>query len=273
MVHGDVNLGVKGKDFRIIFSYTEHGIVSLVYGQTEWVYRPALPAFWRGTTENDKGNGFPKKSAVWLGADQFIQCTGWKTEEQENQVSITYEYQTCTNPAAKVEVAYTVYPTGAVRVHTHYFGRMAGSGSVYPVYRLENRRAGKSGFHYLRIRDLHQSSSQDRGFLYGISNRSSQGSYALLRTEGAAGTSVIWTAFQRSVPGRTRRVAGLKRRNVSGQKKRRRIWYLGKSVRKTGLLSAPGVWLPHGYGLDEIIGRRWQQCFADYHVRQTAVPL
>lgn len=123
VVHGDVNLGVKGKDFHIIFSYTEHGIVSLVYGQTEWVYRPALPAFWRGTTENDKGNGFPKKSAVWLGADQFIQCTGWKTEEQENQVSITYEYQTCTSPAAKVEVAYTVYPTGAVRVHTHYFGQ------------------------------------------------------------------------------------------------------------------------------------------------------
>ncbi len=123
VVHGDVNLGVKGADFHIIFSYTEHGIVSLVYGQTEWVYRPALPAFWRGTTENDKGNGFPQKSAVWLGADQFIQCTGWKTEEQENQVSITYEYQTCTSPAAKVEVAYTVYPTGAVRVHTHYFGQ------------------------------------------------------------------------------------------------------------------------------------------------------
>ena len=123
VVHGDVNLGVKGKDFRIIFSYTEHGIVSLVYGQTEWVYRPAMPAFWRASTENDKGNGFPKKSAVWLGADQFIQCTGWKTEEQENQVSITYEYETCTNPAAKIEVSYTVYPTGAVRVHTHYFGQ------------------------------------------------------------------------------------------------------------------------------------------------------
>lgn len=123
VVQGDVNLGVKGKDFHIIFSYAEHGIVSMVYGQTEWVYRPALPAFWRGTTENDKGNGFPKKSAVWLGADQFIQCTGWKTEEQENQVSITYEYETCTNPAVKVEVAYTVYPTGAVRVHTHYFGQ------------------------------------------------------------------------------------------------------------------------------------------------------
>ncbi len=123
VVHGDVNLGVKGSDFQVIFSYAEHGIVSLVYGQTEWIYRPAFPAFWRGTTENDKGNGFPQKSAVWLGADQFIQCTGWKTEEQENQVSITYQYETCTSPAARVEVCYTVYQTGAIRVHTHYFGQ------------------------------------------------------------------------------------------------------------------------------------------------------
>ena len=93
VIHGDVNLGVKGRDFHVIFSYTEHGIVSLVYGNREWVYRPALPAFWRGTTENDRGNGFPKKSAVWLGADQYIHCIGWKVEEQEKQVSITYEYE------------------------------------------------------------------------------------------------------------------------------------------------------------------------------------
>ena len=123
VIHGDVNLGVKGRDFHVIFSYTEHGIVSLVYGNREWVYRPALPAFWRGTTENDRGNGFPKKSAVWLGADQYIHCIGWKVEEQEKQVSITYEYETCTNPAARVTVAYTVYQTGAIRVHTHYFGQ------------------------------------------------------------------------------------------------------------------------------------------------------
>ena len=123
VIHGDVNLGVKGRDFHVIFSYTEHGIVSLVYGNREWVYRPALPAFWRGTTENDRGNGFPKKSAVWLGADQYIHCIGWKVEEQEKQVSITYEYETCTNPAARVTVAYTVYETGAIRVHTHYFGQ------------------------------------------------------------------------------------------------------------------------------------------------------
>ncbi|MDE6929799.1 MAG: beta-galactosidase, partial [Lachnospiraceae bacterium] len=123
VIRGDVNLGVKGRDFHVIFSYAQHGIVSLVYKDREWVYRPALPAFWRATTENDKGNGFDKKSAMWAAADQFINCTGWQVEEEENQVSITYQYETCTNPAARVEVSYTVDASGAIRVDTHYFGR------------------------------------------------------------------------------------------------------------------------------------------------------
>lgn len=123
VIRGDVNLGVKGQDFHVIFSYAQHGIVSLVYGDREWIYRPALPAFWRASTENDKGNGFDKKSAVWAAADQFINCTGWQVEEGENQVSIIYQYETCTNPAARVEVSYTVDASGAIRVNTHYFGR------------------------------------------------------------------------------------------------------------------------------------------------------
>lgn len=123
VIRGDVNLGVKGRDFHVIFSYAQHGIVSLVYKDREWVYRPALPAFWRATTENDKGNGFDKKSAMWAAADQFINCTGWQVEEEENQVSITYQYETCTNPAARVEVSYTVDASGAIKVDTHYFGR------------------------------------------------------------------------------------------------------------------------------------------------------
>ena len=68
VIHGDVTLGVKGAGFHVIFSYSEHGMVSLVYDGLEWIYRPGMPAFWRASTENDKGNGFPVKSAVWCGA-------------------------------------------------------------------------------------------------------------------------------------------------------------------------------------------------------------
>lgn len=123
VIHGDVTLGVKGDGFHVIFSYSEHGMVSLVYDGLEWVYRPAMPAFWRASTENDKGNGFAVRSAVWCGADQFISCTGWHTEESPDQVRITYEYAAGTVPAARVSVSYTVETSGAIRVRCHYHGQ------------------------------------------------------------------------------------------------------------------------------------------------------
>lgn len=123
IIHADVNLGVKGKGFHVIFSYTECGPVSLVYDGIEWLYRAPKPAFWRASTENDKGNGFALKSAMWLGADQFIRCTGWHVDESTpGQVAIVYEYETCTVPCASVTVAYTVTGDGAIRTTVKYWG-------------------------------------------------------------------------------------------------------------------------------------------------------
>ena len=123
VIRGDVTLGVKGAGFHVIFSYSEHGMVSLVYDGLEWIYRPGKPAFWRASTENDKGNGFPVRSAVWCGADQFIRCTGWHTEESRSQVRITYDYAACTVPQTQVSVTYTVDAGGTVRVRCHYRGQ------------------------------------------------------------------------------------------------------------------------------------------------------
>ncbi|ANU49268.1 beta-galactosidase [Enterocloster clostridioformis] len=123
VIHGDVTLGVKGAGFHVIFSYSEHGMVSLVYDGLEWIYRPGMPAFWRASTENDKGNGFPVKSAVWCGADQFIRCTGWHTEGSRCQVRITYDYAACTVPETQVSVSYTVDAAGTVQVRCHYRGQ------------------------------------------------------------------------------------------------------------------------------------------------------
>ena len=82
-----------------------------------------MPAFWRASTENDKGNGFPVKSAVWCGADQFIRCTGWHTQESRCQVRITYDYAACTVPETQVSVSYTVDAAGTVQVRCHYRGQ------------------------------------------------------------------------------------------------------------------------------------------------------
>lgn len=122
VVHGDVMLGVKGDGFSMLFSYQDGGPVSLVYNGVEWLYRAPSPTYWRAATENDRGNGFAAKSAVWLGADQYHPCISYEVKEEPEQVSITYRFLTATAPQAGVDVTYTVQAGGVLQVRAHYRG-------------------------------------------------------------------------------------------------------------------------------------------------------
>ena len=73
VVFGDVVLGVHGEGFEYLFSYAAGGMESLVANGREWLYRAPKPTFWRAVTDNDRGCGFPFRSARWMGADLFIQ--------------------------------------------------------------------------------------------------------------------------------------------------------------------------------------------------------
>lgn len=145
VIHGDGNLGVRGEGFDILFSFTEGGPVSLVFGGKECIYRAPKPAFWRASTENDKGNGFSVKSAVWMSADMFCNCTectvkeyvgnremnfvpldlaGRKpADEQIDKVEITYTFKTNAVPGIKVDVCYVVKPGGIIQVNVKYHGQ------------------------------------------------------------------------------------------------------------------------------------------------------
>ena len=72
IIYGDATLGVKGEDYRYIFSYASGGLESLHAGGKEWLYRTPKPTFWRAVTDNDRGNEFPLRSGMWLSADMFI---------------------------------------------------------------------------------------------------------------------------------------------------------------------------------------------------------
>lgn len=147
VVYGDVTLGIGGrtenKNFYYIFSYARGGLESLVIDGKEWLYRVPSPAFWRATTDNDRGNGFHLKSGMWLAADQFIRCIGGKVcvdgkeiplpcapennkyceKETAENVELTYFYETITVPKTQVEIAYRVDETGTITVAVHYHGQ------------------------------------------------------------------------------------------------------------------------------------------------------
>ena len=123
VIQGDVNLGVRGDRFALQFSYTEAGLSSLrLDGGPEWVWRAPRPALWRAPTENDRGCGFPVRSAAWIAADAYPQAAGWQVEETSPQrVRIRYTFTFPTVPGASADLTYTV--TGsALRVDAAYHG-------------------------------------------------------------------------------------------------------------------------------------------------------
>ena len=123
VIQGDVNLGVRGDRFALQFSYTEAGLSSLrLDGGPEWVWRAPRPALWRAPTENDRGCGFPVRSAAWMAADAYPQAAGWQVEEASPQrVCIRYTFTFPTVPGASADLTYTV--TGsALRVDAAYHG-------------------------------------------------------------------------------------------------------------------------------------------------------
>lgn len=143
LVFGDVVLGIHGAGFSYLFSYQTGGLESLAINGKEWLYRTPKPAFWRATTDNDRGNGFSFRSAMWMGADLFIQTSGIRIWVDGKEVrrfkapynnrfggpveaeccGIQFSYRTATRPAANVTVTYTVVAGGQIHVKAHYEGK------------------------------------------------------------------------------------------------------------------------------------------------------
>lgn len=143
IVIGDVTIGIQGQDFAYIFSVGMGGMESLYKDGKEWLYRAPRPAFWRAATDNDRGNGFVFRSAVWSAADRFMRCVKVTARMDEQEISmppapennkyngdetcdrfeISYTYETPTVPVTEVTVSYLVESDGRIHVQVDYLGK------------------------------------------------------------------------------------------------------------------------------------------------------
>lgn len=143
IVIGDVTIGIQGQDFSYIFSVGSGGMESLYKDGKEWLYRAPRPAFWRAATDNDRGNGFVFRSAVWSAADRFVRCVKVTARMDEQEISmppapennkyngdetcdrfeISYTYETPTVPVTEVTVSYLVESDGRIHVQVDYLGK------------------------------------------------------------------------------------------------------------------------------------------------------
>ena len=143
IVIGDGTIGIQGQDFAYIFSVGMGGMESLYKDGKEWLYRAPRPAFWRAATDNDRGNGFVFRSAVWSAADRFVRCVKVTARMDEQEISmppapennkyngdetcdrfeISYTYETPTVPVTEVTVSYLVESDGRIHVQVDYLGK------------------------------------------------------------------------------------------------------------------------------------------------------
>ncbi|MCA0758280.1 DUF4981 domain-containing protein [Paenibacillus sp. N4] len=124
VVHGDVNIGVKGPDFSILFSKQAMSLISLNYAGREMIAAPPAPLFWRATTDNDRGYHQGFDAGAWFAASLTRKCSGIEVTEAEDGsgVTVAYRYRYSISDKLESGIAYTVRKDGSVHVKAEYNG-------------------------------------------------------------------------------------------------------------------------------------------------------
>ena len=119
---GDVNVGVHGSDFSIIFSKQAGTLHSIKYNGREMIAQSPQVLFWRAMTDNDKGYGQGFDRGAWFAASLARKCVGFDVQEDAHSVTVTYTYNFSISNELEVKVAYKVTEGGEIAVTATYFG-------------------------------------------------------------------------------------------------------------------------------------------------------
>lgn len=122
VVEGDVNIGVHGRDFSVMFSKQAGTLISVKYSGREMISLPPAPLFWRATTDNDKGAGIHFDSSSWYAASLSIRTLSFELMEEEDRATLTYVYKLSVSEEIRVSVTYTVFSDGSIKVKSSYHG-------------------------------------------------------------------------------------------------------------------------------------------------------
>lgn len=125
VIHGNYNLGVRGEEFEVLFSYNAGGLTSYRYGGKELLKTMPKPNFWRAPIDNDCGNDMMARYGQWKLASMYVSTHGAPepnpvVTEEPDKVTVTYHYCMPTRPVAYCDVTYEVYGDGTVKTTLSY---------------------------------------------------------------------------------------------------------------------------------------------------------
>lgn len=129
VIDGVWNIGVRGRDFQLLFSKEQGGLISYRHGGRELLKAMPKPSFWRAPTDNDRGCFAQARFAQWKIASLYATAraipahipgwgrdAAWRLEQGKNWVQVSFTYLLPTSPRTTCDVAYRVFADGTVEV-------------------------------------------------------------------------------------------------------------------------------------------------------------
>lgn len=125
IAEGDVNVGINGEGFEVIFAKNLGRIVSLKYDGVEYIHQPNLslmPNFWRASTDNDRGNQAQIRMAQWKLASSYAFHESMDINKHEDGLEVIFNYNLNTMPVSHAVVKYFINSHGQIHVTMSYNG-------------------------------------------------------------------------------------------------------------------------------------------------------
>ena len=123
----DAAIKVTGKSFELVVGKSSGAIESFKFDGKELIAEPLIPNFWRAPTDNDNGNGMPRRLGIWRRAGQDRKVDKVTSEQISPQVvRIRSQASLPVGDNWKYISTYTVFGSGDVIV----------SGSIEPGAQL-----------------------------------------------------------------------------------------------------------------------------------------
>ena len=138
IIQGDINLGVVGNGFTVMFSSAQGNLVSYKYNGKELIEDLPKPSFWRAPVDNDYGSRRDFAVAQWKLASLYRRCVkkellvngSWQEleyfgelgikEYAADNISVRFTYELATQPISACQVTYKVYSNSKVKVDLDY---------------------------------------------------------------------------------------------------------------------------------------------------------
>ena len=150
VINGDVNLGIQGKNLKILISKATGGIVSYVFDGQEILKTTPRTIFARALTDNDRGKRFGFETGYWFQAEKYQKVVDIQQKIENNNVEIMFKYQL---PQVKDQYNYVKYSmdeAGKLKVNVCFQG--TSQLPLLPLYGIElglNKQFDKYRFYGL----------------------------------------------------------------------------------------------------------------------------